>query len=147
MSLRKSFPPYGSQVLGGESDGVVYRTAFAGTNMDATLEMVRQFLDEEGYADVPIPSHAEEMLAFLHPESGRHPSLFERPDYAHSPVRLILPAKDRLKRKIIVELYNEAAPEHLLRFHRRIDPARDARIRQSIRERDIEYYGSVMSAA
>ena len=144
MKLRDHFPPYGSEALGGHSDGLVYTTAFAGTSLDATLAMVRQFLDEEGYADVPIPRTGAEMLCFLHPEHGRHPHLFERPDYAHDPVRLVLPARDRLRRKLIVELYNESAPEHLLRFHRRLDPAREARVVERLRQEHLERYGSLL---
>lgn len=141
MALREHFPPYGSQVLGGESDGLVYRTAFAGSSMAATLAMVRDFLVEEGYDSVPLPANAEEMLAFLAPEQGRHPHLFEEPDYAHYPVRLILPKRDRRRRKLIVEIYNEGAPDSLLRFHRRQCPERETRIRSAIRERHVEEYG------
>ncbi len=144
MKLRDNFPPFGSQALGGNSNGLVYTTAFAGSSMAASLVMVRQFLDEEGYADVPIPRSAEEMLSFLQPEQGRHPHLFERPDYAHNPVRLVLPPRDRLRRKLIVELYNESAPEHLLRFHRRLDPKREATLVDALRSEHLEHYGSLL---
>ena len=145
MALRNEFPPYGSEVLGGTSDGLVYRTAFAGSSMDATLAMVRSFLDEEGYEEIPIPTSAEQMLAFLRPEHGRHPHLFEQPDYPHYPVRLVLPKRDRLRRKLVVELYNEAAPDALLRFHRRQCEQREGRIRQAIVDQHIEQYGAYMS--
>ena len=144
MAIRDDFPPYGSAVHGGESDGLVYRTAFRGSTLDATLAMVRTFLDEEGYGDVPLPRDAETMLAFLRPEEGRHPHLFERPDYAHDPVRIVLPPRDRLRRKLLVELYNEAAPDHLLRFHRRQCREREARIRRAVEVGALEQWGSVM---
>ena len=145
MALRNEFPPYGSEAMGGQSDGLVYTTAFAGTSMEATLAMVRRFLDEEGYGECPIPRSADEMLAFLRPEEGRHPHLFERPDYAHAPVRLVLPKGDRLRRKLVVELYNEAAPDYLLRFHRRQCPEREGRIREAIVARHVEEFGAYMS--
>ena len=141
MQVRHDFPPYGSDAHGGESDGLVYRTAFAGSSMTATLAMVREFLTEHGYGEVPLPATDEEMLSFLQPEQGRHPHLFEEPDYAHYPVRLVLPKRDRRRRKLIVELYNEAAPDSLLRFHRRQCPKRESRIREAIRERHLEEWG------
>lgn len=144
MAIRHDFPPYGSAVHGGQSDGLVYRTAFRGSSMEATLGMVRAFLDEEGYADVPLPSDAATMLAFLRPEDGRHPHLFEQPDYTHDPVRVVLPTRDRLRRKLVVELYNEAAPDHLLRFHRRQCPERETRIRRAIETGALEQWGSLM---
>ena len=48
MALREDFPPAGSDYMGGESDGYEYRTVFAGSNLESTYEMVRQFLKEEG---------------------------------------------------------------------------------------------------
>ena len=144
MALRHDFPPFGAEVLGGRSDGLVYTTAFGGGSMDDTLAMVRSFLDEEGYGDVVIPGSAAEMLAFLRPEHNRHPHLFERPDYAHFPVRLVLPARDPRRRRLTVELYNEAAPDALLRFHRRQCPDRERRIRDAIAERHVEEYGAYM---
>ena len=146
MAIRHDFPPYGSEVLGGSSDGLVYTTTFQGTTLDDTLAMVRTFLTEEGYADVPLPGTAREMLAFLHPERGRHPHLFERPDYSHMPVRLLLPSRDRLRRKLIVELYNEAAPDYLLRFHRRQCPEREAHVRAAIAAHHLEQVGPYLSA-
>ena len=144
MTLRENFPPYGSEVLGGTSDGLVYTTAFVGTSLTASLELIRLFLDEQGYSEVPLPRTGEEMLAFLQPERGCHPNLFEEPSYAHNPVRVTFPKRDRLRRKLVVELYNESAPEHLLRFHRRLDPERDARLVATMREAFVEEYGSVM---
>lgn len=144
MALRHEFPPYESEILGGTSNGLIYRTAFAGSSMEATLAMVRTFLYEEGYSDIPLPSNAEDMLRFLNPEPGRHPHLFEDPDYAHYPVRLILPRRDRLRKKLIVEFYNEAAPDSLLRFHRRQCPEREARILSAILEQHLEEYGAYL---
>ena len=147
MTLRENFPPYGSEVLGGVSDGLVYTTAFVGTSLTDTLALIRLFLDEQGYAEVPLPRTTDEMLAFRQPERGCHPNLFEQPSYAHNPVRLTLPKRDRLRRKLVVELYNESAPEHLLRFHRRLDPDRDRRLVAALREQHIEEFGSLMTPA
>ena len=142
MALRHNFPPYASRALGGESDGLRYRTTFAGSTMADTLEMVRAFLDEEGYGDVPIPAQAEDMLAFLRPAAGRPPSLFEEAEYAHYPVRLILPRTDRRRRQLRVELFNESAPDSLLRFHRRQCPEREGRIERAIHEQHLSEYGA-----
>lgn len=146
MAIRHEFPPYGSAVQGGHSDGLVYRTAFRGSSLEATLAMVRAFLDEEGYEDVPMPRDGATMLAFLRPEDGRHPHLFEQPDYAHDPVRILFAKRDRLRRKLVVELYNEAAPDHLLRFHRRQCREREERIRRATETGALEQWGSLMKA-
>lgn len=133
--------------MGGTSDGLIYTTAFAASSLDATLALIRAFLDEQGYPEVPIPRTGTEMLAFLQPEHGRHPHLFEQPDYAHNPVRLVFPRRDRLRRKLVVEIYNESAPEHLLRFHRRLDPERDRRLVERLRAEHIDEFGAHMSAS
>ena len=64
MALKESFPSAGTEYLGGTSDGYVYRTIFAGSNLQASYEMVKQFLIEEGYKDLPLPKDEKELLQF-----------------------------------------------------------------------------------
>ena len=59
MPLREEFPEAGSDYMGGTSDGYEYQTIFAGSRLPASYDMVRQFLKEEGYGDLPIPKDAE----------------------------------------------------------------------------------------
>jgi len=117
MALRDNFPPAGSDYLGGESDGYEYRTVFAGSSLELSFSMIRQFLKEEGYGDIPLPRSAEELLLFRLPTRNRQILLFEDNGYVHNPVKILFPLDRRRKNTLILCLYNEAAPDHLLRFH------------------------------
>lgn len=118
MALRKDFPPAGAEYLGGESDGYEYRTVFAGSNLEQTYAMVVQFLKEEGYAEVPLPRNADELKLFRLPTRNRQILLFEDNGYVHNPVKILFPIDRRKRTTLILCLYNEADPEHLLKFHR-----------------------------
>ncbi|MCB0584978.1 MAG: hypothetical protein KDD06_06585 [Phaeodactylibacter sp.] len=118
MALREEFPPAGSDYMGGESDGYEYRTVFAGSNLETTYEMVRQFLKEEGYGEVPIPASAEELKLFRLPTRNKQILLFEDNGYVHNPVRILFPLDRRKRASLILCLYNEKDPQHLLKFHR-----------------------------
>lgn len=116
MTLREQFPAADSNYLGGLSDGYIYRTEFDARNLRDCYEMVCQFLREEGYADVPVPASAEELLLFRTP-SKRQLTLFDDSGYLHNPIKILFPTDRRKKNRLILEIYNEQAPEHLLRFH------------------------------
>lgn len=121
MPLRNEFPPAGEEYLGGESDGHVYRTVFAGGNLEQTYDMVRQFLHEEGYKDIPLPADVEELKHFRLTTRNRQVLLFEDNGYKHNPVKILFPVDRRKKRTLILEIYNENVPGHLLRFHKRLE--------------------------
>lgn len=104
--------------MGGESDGYEYRTIFAGSNLEATYAMVRQFLKEEGYGEVPVPGNAEELKLFRLPTRNKQILLFEDNGYVHNPVKILFPIDRRKKSTLILCLYNEKDPQHLLKFHR-----------------------------
>ena len=118
MALREEFPPAGSDYLGGESDGYEYRTTFSGSNLEQSYEMIRQFLQEEGYENVPLPKDAEELLLFRLPTRNKQILMFEDNGYVHNPVKIIFPHDRRQKRRLTLCIYNESDPEHLLKFHR-----------------------------
>ena len=117
MALRTSFPPHGSDYLGGCSDGYEYRTVFGGSSLEASYAMIRQFLQEEGYGEVPLPRDADELRLFRLPTRNRQILLFEDNGYVHNPVKILFPIDRRKKNTLILCLYNEADPEHLLKFH------------------------------
>jgi len=133
----------GSKVFGGESNGLVYKTAFFGTTLDASFDMVVTFLQEQGYGDVPCPKDAEELQAFLAPPTNGVQGLFDQPCYAHNPIRISFVRGDRKRRKLELELYNENAPNHLLRFHKRENPAREAMLLRIMEEAMFERYGDL----
>ena len=116
VPMRERFPPSGSNYLGGTSDGWEYCTVFAGSKLAYTYEMVKQFLREEGYGDVPLPETAEEIRLFKRPR-GRQLQLFGERGYVHNPVKILFPNDARPRNTLILCVYNEQAPQHLLRFH------------------------------
>lgn len=116
--LREEFPPAGSDYLGGESDGWEYKTVFSGTNLKHTYGMVRQFLEEEGYEDIPLPANAEELELFRLPTRNKQILMFEDNGYVHNPVKILFPLDRRKRSTLILCIYNEDVPKHLLRFHR-----------------------------
>ncbi len=118
MPLREDFPPAGTVYLGGESDGYEYRTVFGGSRLEATFAMVRQFLAEEGYGDIPLPADVSELLLFRLPTRNKQILLFEDNGYVHNPVKILFPSDRRKRSTLILCLYNEADPKHLLKFHR-----------------------------
>jgi len=118
MAIRTQFPPAGSNYLGGTSDGYEYRTSFAGSNLEATYDMVKQFLKEEGYGDLPVPRNADELSLFRLPTRNRQILMFEDNGYVHNPIRILFPIDRRIRRKLHLFLYNEEDPDHLLKFHR-----------------------------
>lgn len=121
MPIRSKFPKAGEEYQGVVSDGLVYRTAFKGSSLASTYEMVRQFLKEEGYQDVPLPEDVETLVKFRLRTRNKQILLFEDNGYVHNPVKILFPSDNRKKNVLILELYNEQAPNHLLRFHRKLD--------------------------
>lgn len=117
VPVREAFPEAGTEYLGGESDGLVYRSVFLGKTGQAVYEMICAFLRDEGYADIPVPADFAELSKFRIPVRNKQILLFEDNGYVHNPVKILFPKTGKSARKLILELYNESAPGHLLRFH------------------------------
>ena len=115
--IRESFPLEGSNYEGGVSDGWQYQIKFAGTNLQASLDMIKIFLAEEGYTDVPIPQTADELLLFRLPTKQEQILLFGDNGYVHNPIKILFDPSDKLTKKLILCIFNEKAENHLLRFH------------------------------
>jgi len=118
MALRDNFPtaddpPY----LEGESDGWEYRTEFSGTTLEQTYNMVLQFLEEEGYGNVPVPADAGELLLFKLKTRNKQILMFEDNGYVHNPVKILFDKFTKRRPKLILCIYNETATSHLVRFH------------------------------
>lgn len=116
VPIREQFPPADSDYLGGTSDGWEYRTVFGGAKLAYTYNMVKQFLQEEGYGDVPLPATAEDLKLFRRPRD-RQLQLFAERGYIHNPIKLLFSNMPGQRSSIIVCIYNEQTPDHLLRFH------------------------------
>lgn len=118
--VRHAFPPAGSVAEGGHCDGYCYRIEFAAGRYAATYALIVTFLREQGYANVPIPRDVEELKAFRLPRKLRHQlSLFGEDGYVHNPLKILFPKPAGRRGALILELYDESATDHLLRFHRR----------------------------
>jgi hypothetical protein len=119
MALREGFPPEGLEYLGGESDGWEYKTIFSGMNLQYSYEMVRAFLIEEGYEDIPVPKTVADLELFRLPTRNRQILMFEDNGYTHFPIKILFSMDRRQKRKLTLCIYNENAEDALLRFHRK----------------------------
>lgn len=117
VPMRAQFPPASASHLGGVSDGWEYRTVFSGSKLAATYDMVRQFLQEEGYGDLPLPASVEELRLFRRGPQGCQLQLFGERGYVHNPIKILFPNDSRQRNALILCIYNEKAPNHLLRFH------------------------------
>ena len=118
--IRRNFPAAGESYDGGLSDGYVYRITFAAGRLDRTYELIRVFLEEHGYGQVPVPADTKELRAFrLPPNLRQQLSLFGEDGYVHNPIRILFPREGTRRGALQLELYNEAEPGHLLKFHGR----------------------------
>ncbi|MFK8054722.1 MAG: hypothetical protein AB8F78_01275 [Saprospiraceae bacterium] len=143
MAIRHDFPQIGSEFFGGQCNGLVYNTAFFGTTLQASFEMVKAFLDEQGYEDVLRPKDADELRIFLSPPNNGVQGLFDQPCYSHNPIRISFVRGDRKRRKLVLELFNENAPNSLLRFHKRLDPKQEEELLKSMEVAHFEQYGDL----
>ena len=121
ISIKERFPAANEERMGGESDGYEYRTIFAGMSLKHSYEMVQAFLKEEGYTDIPLPKDAEELSLFRLKTRNKQILLFEDNGYVHNPIKILFPSNRRNKRTLILSIFNEADPDHLLKFHRKGD--------------------------
>lgn len=118
--IRHSFPEANEEREGGISDGYCFRVTFAAGKLDKTYELIRTFLREQGYAGVPLPKDVEELRQFRLPPKMRHQlSLFGENGYVHNPVKILFPVPAGKRGALVLEIYDERAERHLLRFHRR----------------------------
>jgi hypothetical protein len=118
--IRSDFPPDGSTYEGGKSDGWQYQVRFAGANLQATFDMIRTFLEDEGYGDVPIPADAKELLHFKLPTKRDQILLFGDNGYVHNPIKILFEPNETRNRTLIVCIFNEQKERHLLRFHNKL---------------------------
>ena len=118
--IKEDFPPAGSNYQGGISDGWQYQIRFAGSTLQGSLDMVHAFLEEEGYADVPLPKTAEEFLHFRLPTKQEQILLFGDNGYVHNPIKLLFDANERIAKKILLCIFNEKVDNHLLKFHGKV---------------------------
>lgn len=118
MPLRDEFPPSGSNYLDGISDGYEYKSVFSGSSLAHSFDMIKLFLKEEGYKDIPLPADIEELKLFRLPTRNKQILLFEDNGYVHNPIKILFPLDRRQKNTLILCVYNESDEKHLVKFHR-----------------------------
>jgi hypothetical protein len=123
MALRDKFPEAGTEYLGGHSDGWEYRTIFSGSTLAQSYDMIRKFLDEEGYKEIPLPKDERELLLFRIPTRNKQILMFEDNGYVHNPIKILFPNDRRNKKTLMLCVYNEEYPNHLLKFHHILERA------------------------
>jgi hypothetical protein len=115
--LRENFPEAGSDYLGGISDGWEYKTTFLGSTLEQSLQMVSSFLEEEGFADVPLPANAKELRLFKKAARPTQLAMFRETGYVHNPIKILFHPNVKMNKMLMLHIYNEKAEQHLLRFH------------------------------
>jgi hypothetical protein len=79
--------------------------------------MIRQFLKEEGFGDVPLPANGAELRLFRLPKN-RQTALFTEQGYAHNPIKILFPSVgQRARGSLILCVYNSLVINHLTKFH------------------------------
>lgn len=118
MPIKEEFPPAGSSYMEGESDGWEYKLVFSGSTLQHSYMMIKQFLYEEGFEDLPLPKDAKELERFRLSTRNKQILLFEDNGYTHNPIKILFPLDRRQKRTLILCVYNPDIPNHLIKFHR-----------------------------
>lgn len=118
VPIRYDFPGAGETRAGGVSDGYCFRVKFAAGRLATTYELLTAFLREQGYGALPVPASIEVLRKFkLRPKQKRQLSLFAENGYVHNPIKILFPIPAARRGELILELFNESDPDHLLRFH------------------------------
>jgi len=114
------FPPANSNHQGGISDGRRYRTVFGGNSLEQSYGMLRQFLLEEGYENLPLPNDADELKLFRQPAGKKAMKLFEEYGYVHYPIKIYFHPHLSKEHTLILYIYNQKESQSLLHFHDRL---------------------------
>lgn len=99
--LRNNFPKYPISGLMNYGDGRIdnfhFFIDFWAENMDDVVASVREFLDKEGYSDVPLPTGERLLWDYLIPNDNGdfssfiwHPITIEQSHYSTNAVRLTI---------------------------------------------------------
>ncbi len=122
MPIREIFPTKGEKYQDGESDGIRYTLIFGGASLKESYKMIKAFLNEEGFGDIPLPHSIEDLQLFRHPKNTKGQIvLFEDNGYCHNPIKILFPLDRRKKNILYLIIYNEEIEQHLLRFHGKLN--------------------------
>ncbi|MFZ4543358.1 MAG: hypothetical protein ACOYOA_04860 [Saprospiraceae bacterium] len=117
MPLRNDFPAAGSDYLGGVSNGWEYKTSFSGSTLEKSFEMIKIFLQEEGFGDIPLPANARELRLFKKIKRNSQLSIFGETGYIHNPIKVLFHPNEKRSTSLTLCVYNDKEVNHLLRFY------------------------------
>ena len=100
--IKNDFPKERESYKDGTSDGWCYHIDFWADTDEEVLKSVRDFLNEEGYADVPLPTVERLWLDYLKPVNGAR--------YVWHPI--IIYASEYKTTALELHIYNESHEEH-----------------------------------
>lgn len=115
--IKENFPEAGSDYLGGSCDGWEYKTTFLGSTLEQSFLMIKSFLEEEGYGEIPIPSNVKELRLFKKASRPTQLTMFRETGYIHNPIKILFHPNEKMNKMLTLCIYNENADKHLLRFH------------------------------
>ncbi len=118
--IKEDFPVEGSRYEGGISDGWQYQIKFSGRNLQSSLDMIKSFLEEEGYGALPIPETGADLLHFRFPAKHQQLQLFVDNGYIHNPIKILFDTGEARPKTLTLCIFNEKIPQHLLKFHGKI---------------------------
>ncbi|MBK6606089.1 MAG: hypothetical protein IPO06_06295 [Leptospiraceae bacterium] len=106
--FRYNFPKEGVDGF----DGYTYTKIFGGDSLDEAYDKLKEFLENNGYADIPVPNDTDELYLLFGSD--------EEESYKHNPISISFSPYN--KTEIWLTLHNEEFPNHLLMFHEQYDP-------------------------
>ena len=105
--FRYNFPKEGVDGF----DGYTYTKIFGGDSLDEAYDKLKEFLENNGYADIPVPNDTDELYLLFGSD--------EEESYKHNPISISFSPYN--KTEIWLTLHNEDYPNHLLLFHDKYD--------------------------
>ena len=118
--IKEDFPVAGSHYEGGISDGWQYQIKFSGRNLQSSLDMIKSFLIEEGYDEMPVPDTDKDLLHFRFPPKHQQLLLFTDNGYVHNPIKILFDTNEARPKTLTLCIFNEREPQHLLKFHGKV---------------------------
>lgn len=117
MPIRDDFPQAGdTDEIGGTSDGFVYTTEFRAATLQQAYDLLLEFLEAEGYDDIPLPLSATELKHWRLPARRRQLRFWEENGYIHNPIKILF-SNTRQRNTLTLKIYDECADDFLMRFH------------------------------
>ena len=103
--IKNNFPKNMEEYKGGKSDGWCFRIDLWAETENKVIEMIKEFLNNEGYSDIPIPKAERLWWDYLRPDSNGIEGSF-----IWYPIQIY--QNSYKKNAVSLFIYNENHPEH-----------------------------------